>query len=53
MQKTILLQLRMKDEATIAKQERYQGMTGFIMFSIVETRPNISFATSARLDQGF
>ncbi len=46
MKETILLQPRTKGEATTAKKERYQGMTGSIMFSMVETRPDISFATS-------
>lgn len=35
-----------KKEATAAKQKCYQGMTGLIMFSMVETRPNIAFAIS-------
>lgn len=30
-------------EAIAAKQKCYQGMTGSILFSIVETRPNIAF----------
>ena len=33
-------------EATPAERERYQGMTGSIIFSMVETRPDIAFATS-------
>lgn len=33
-------------EATAAERERYQGMTGSIMFSMVETRPDIALATS-------
>lgn len=33
-------------EASQAKQEQYQGMTRSFMFSMVETRPNIAFATS-------
>ncbi len=33
-------------EATAAEKVRYQGITGSIIFSIVETRPDISFATS-------
>lgn len=32
--------------ATEAERENYQGMTGSLMFSMVETRPNIAFATS-------
>lgn len=45
---TTLLQPRAKSEgeATVAEKERYQGMTGFIIFSMIETRLNISFATS-------
>lgn len=31
---------------TAAKRERSQGMTGSIMFSMVETRPDIAYATS-------
>ena len=33
-------------EASQADRERYQGMTGSLMFSMVETRPDIAFATS-------
>ena len=33
-------------EASQAERERYQGMTGSLMFSMVETRPDIAFATS-------
>ncbi len=33
-------------KATAAERECYQGMTGSIMFSMVETRPNIAFGTS-------
>lgn len=46
MKEITLLQPRTEGEATAAEKERYQGMTGSIMFSIVETRPDISFATS-------
>ena len=48
MKETTLLQPRAEGdgEATAAEKERYQGMTGSIMFSMVETRPDISFATS-------
>ncbi len=48
MKVTTLLQPRAEGdgEATAAEKERYQGMTGSIMFSMVETRPDISFATS-------
>ncbi len=33
-------------EASQANRKRYQGMTGSLIFSIVETRPDIAFATS-------
>lgn len=33
-------------KATTAKQKRYQGITDSIIFFIVETRPDIAFATS-------
>lgn len=33
-------------EATQAEQERYQDMTGSLMFSMVETRPDVAFAMS-------
>ncbi len=32
-------------EATQAEREQYQGMTGSLMFWMVETRPDIAFAT--------
>lgn len=34
-----------KKEATAAKRERYQRMTSLIIFSMIETEPNITFAT--------
>ncbi len=46
MKETTLLQPRTEDEATTAEKERHQGITRSIMFSMVETRPNISFANS-------
>lgn len=33
-------------EASQAEREQYQVMTGSLMFSMIETRPNIAFATS-------
>lgn len=33
-------------QASLSEQEKYQGMIGSIMFSMVETRPDIAFATS-------
>ena len=46
MKESALLLPRTDGKATTAEKERYQGMTGSIMFSIVETRPDIAFATS-------
>lgn len=40
------LQARTEGQASTAEQERYQGMIGSIMFSMVETRPDVAFATS-------
>lgn len=31
-------------EASQAEKEKYQGMTGLLMFSMVETRPDIAFS---------
>ena len=33
-------------EVSQAKQEQYQGITKSLLFSIVETQPDIAFATS-------
>lgn len=46
MKKTVLLKQKTDEEASTSEKKRYQGMTGSLMFSIVETRPNIAFATS-------
>ena len=46
MKEIALLQLRTEGQASAAKRERYQGMTGSIIFSMVEIRPDIAFATS-------
>lgn len=46
MKEISLLQPTTKGEATTAKKERYQGMTGSIIFSMIETNPDISFAIS-------
>ena len=48
MKETTLFQPRAEGdgERTAAKKKRYQGMTGCIIFSMVETKPDISFATS-------
>lgn len=35
-----------KREALPSEKDKYQGMIGLIIFSIVETKPNIAFATS-------
>ena len=48
--KEIALGPNLSTEATQAKKERYQGMTGLLMFSMVETWPEIAFviAVTAR-----
>lgn len=46
MKKTALLQQRTNGEALPAENVRYQGITGSFIFSMVETRPDIAFATS-------
>ncbi len=46
MKEIALLQPKIEGQAITSERERYQGMTGFIMFSMVETRPDIAFATS-------
>ena len=46
MKESALLQQRTDGEASASEKERYQGMTGSLMFSMVETRPDIAFATS-------
>ena len=45
MKETTLLQPGTEGEATTAEKEKYQGITGSIMFLMIETRPDISFAT--------
>lgn len=37
--------LRTDVEATLSEGEIYQRMTGLLMFSMIETRPNIAFST--------
>lgn len=46
MEETAPLQQRTEGEASSSEKERYQGMTGSLIFSMVETRPDIAFATS-------
>ncbi len=46
MKKSISLSQREERDASPLEKERYQGMTGSIMFFMVETRPDIAFATS-------
>ena len=41
--KEIALGPNLSTEATQAEKERYQGMTGLLMFSMAETRPDIDF----------
>lgn len=45
MKKSILLSQHKEKEASPSEKKRYQGMTRSIIFSIVETRPNIASAT--------
>lgn len=44
-EETLLIQ-KTDGKASTSKKERYQGMTGSLMFSMVETGPDIAFATS-------
>lgn len=46
MKESAMLTPRKEGEALPSGKERYRGMTGLIMFSMVETRPDITFATS-------
>ena len=46
MKESIQLLPNNEGTATEAERERYQGMTGSLMFSMVKTRPDIAFATS-------
>ena len=46
MKKSALLTRRTKGESSPFEKERYQGMTGSLMFSMVKTRPDIAYATS-------
>lgn len=46
MKETTLLQPRIKGEAIVTKKKNYQQITGSIMFSMVETKPDIFFANS-------
>lgn len=46
MKKSISLSQRKEGKASPSEKERYQEMTGSIMFSIVKTRPDITFAIS-------
>lgn len=46
MKETEPLMPRADGDASQSEKEAYQGMTGSLMFSMVETRPDIAFATS-------
>ncbi len=46
MKESVILEQRTEREASASEKERYQGMTGSLIFSMVETRPDIAFATS-------
>lgn len=42
---TTLLKQKTEEEASPSVKKHYQGMTRLLMFLMVETRPNIAFAT--------
>ena len=44
--KEVALGSNLSTEATQAQRERYHGMTGSLMFSMVETRPDIAFSVA-------
>lgn len=44
--KEVTLGPNLSTEATQAEKKRYQGMTGSLMFSMVETRPDIAFSVA-------
>ena len=44
MKKSTQLLPNNEETATVAEREKYQEMTGYLMFSMVETRPEIAFA---------
>lgn len=46
MKKSAILEQRTNGEVSASEKERYQGMTGSLMFSMVKTRRDIAFATS-------
>lgn len=46
MKESIIMQPRTESQATAVEIEKYQQMTGSLMFSMVETRPDIAFATA-------
>ena len=46
MKENAILQIRTEGQASTTERERYQGMIGSIMFLMVETRPDVAFATS-------
>lgn len=46
MKESALLQQKTNEKASTSEKEQYQGMIGSLMFSMVETRPDIAFAIS-------
>lgn len=46
MKESAMLQTKTEGQASTAERERYQGIIGSIIFSMVEIRPNVAFATS-------
>lgn len=45
MKETALLKPRIEGEVFLSQKKYYQGMTGLLIFLIMEIRPNIAFAT--------
>ena len=46
MKESVILKQKIGGEANLSEKERYQDMTGSLMFSMVETRLDIAFVTS-------
>lgn len=46
MKESAILEQRIDGEASSSEKDRYQDMTDSVMFLMVETRPDIAFATS-------
>lgn len=46
MKKTAFLEYKTEEKVSKSEKKRYQGMTGSLIFSIVEIRPDIVFTIS-------